>query len=511
MPILSMYDVTGIQNYIFSSNKLKENLGASYIVFKIMEKTLLESVNEALCLQKLLRKDTPFETDFSINPVQIIYIGGGNAMLAFDNEENARKVANCFSKKVIEKTAGMLNVAITSKNVAMKDFTEDKKLLMIAHNENKKRIIKTTPLLNTSVTKEAATDGLPAYSKNEDNVDISKSAKLKRDEFKNFKFNELIPDKYSSYIFEQELDKLLPEEENRIAVVHIDGNNMGIVLNNLAEKYPKYEDAVNQTRDFSTKIDELYKNTMKATISILQDKINSTKNDGSSKKLLLRPVVVNGDDITFIVSAPYALSLTEFFLNEIEKAGKAAFPEANLTACGGICIVNKHFPFHRAYQMAEELCKIAKDRGKSQDGINVKSWIDFHVVMSGITDTVSSIRQRYYNIPGLEKHSESGVYHLAWRPWCVSENSGKYDFKHFKDIYKQLQKLPKNKLIDLRNTLASSKEDTIALLNQLTYRGYKLSLPEYFNSNSDFFVENCTPFFDVLEMLDFYKTVADKE
>jgi hypothetical protein len=103
------------------------------------------------------------------------------------------------------------------------------------------------------------------------------------------------------------------------------------------------------------------------------------------------------------------------------------------------------------------------------------------------------------------------VYHLAWRPWCVSDDSDKYNFKSFKDIYKQLQKLPKNKLKDLRNVIASSIEDTLALLNQLRYRGYNLNLPENVSSNSDIFVENCTPFFDVLEMLDFYKNVIDEE
>ena len=45
--ILAKFDVGGIQDYIFATNRLRENAGASYQVTRIMEEFLLESFREA--------------------------------------------------------------------------------------------------------------------------------------------------------------------------------------------------------------------------------------------------------------------------------------------------------------------------------------------------------------------------------------------------------------------------------------------------------------------------------
>ena len=44
--IAALYDVRGIQEFIFSSTKLKENIGASIIVKEILDRFLKESIKE---------------------------------------------------------------------------------------------------------------------------------------------------------------------------------------------------------------------------------------------------------------------------------------------------------------------------------------------------------------------------------------------------------------------------------------------------------------------------------
>jgi hypothetical protein len=46
MGILAVYDTVGIQSYIFSSNKLAENVGASKLVADIFGKTLCEVIED---------------------------------------------------------------------------------------------------------------------------------------------------------------------------------------------------------------------------------------------------------------------------------------------------------------------------------------------------------------------------------------------------------------------------------------------------------------------------------
>ena len=44
MGCLTVFDVSGIQNYLFKSSKLKENIGASQLVTGLLEKMLPASI-----------------------------------------------------------------------------------------------------------------------------------------------------------------------------------------------------------------------------------------------------------------------------------------------------------------------------------------------------------------------------------------------------------------------------------------------------------------------------------
>ena len=47
-PVLAIYDIRGIQNYIFRTNRVKEIIGASNIVQDLFETILKESVDSVL-------------------------------------------------------------------------------------------------------------------------------------------------------------------------------------------------------------------------------------------------------------------------------------------------------------------------------------------------------------------------------------------------------------------------------------------------------------------------------
>lgn len=42
--IIALYDITGIQDYVYNSNKLKENIGASNLIEKCFDNFFIDSI-----------------------------------------------------------------------------------------------------------------------------------------------------------------------------------------------------------------------------------------------------------------------------------------------------------------------------------------------------------------------------------------------------------------------------------------------------------------------------------
>jgi hypothetical protein len=109
-----------------------------------------------------------------------------------------------------------------------------------------------------------------------------------------------------------------------------------------------------------------------------------------------RPIVFGGDDLTFVTDGRLGLSLAAVCLEVFEKAVAAQGNEflAGLQACAGISVVKAHYPFSRAYELAEDLCRNAKRAWKREH-----SAMDWHFAATGLFGTVEDIRRRQYTIP----------------------------------------------------------------------------------------------------------------
>lgn len=111
--ILAKFDVGGIQDYIFATNRLRENAGASYQVTRIMEEFLLESFREAadeknveVLLDWKLADRLRLPQDERMM-AEVIYIGGGNAVALFRNLEFFCRVGEKLGIKAAVKCQGV--------------------------------------------------------------------------------------------------------------------------------------------------------------------------------------------------------------------------------------------------------------------------------------------------------------------------------------------------------------------------------------------------------------------
>lgn len=542
MAILALYDITGIQDYIFSSSKMKENLGASIIVQKIFDDYLIDAIQEYdnINTRPLWKEYNNFliKTDSKIK-AEVIYIGGGNALVVYKDKESFKSVNKILSNKVLEKAAGILSIAVSCIDTNFNNFYQDMAENLIPEIKKKKyEFNQTYPLLGISITREGITDGLPAQEKINDEY-VSLSAHLKRVEADSPYFDFLLKE-HTKYKFPKDFDALGQSKgENHIAVVHIDGNNMGKTIEKLLKNEENYEKAVYKIRTFSKNIKITYENVMKKLVQYITTALKDEKlykklevNTSENKIFLpIRPVVLNGDDVTFVCNGRIGVSCAEKFLKEIHNSAVEVGKEKiQLSACAGVAIVKSHFPFYRTYELSEQLCKSAKKKAKTlaliDDKENVGSWMDYHIVFSGLTLGLDEIRKNYYQVPGMKEPnklthtqpggitSESQQYNLLWRPWCIiGDTEEKYMWDKFKLMYQYFtrddKKWPRSKLKALRNEAIKSDVSIKLLLKELKSRGKELPA---FNGNKDnFFIDNQAPYFDVLELLDFYTEFPEEE
>lgn len=128
-----------------------------------------------------------------------------------------------------------------------------------------------------------------------------------------------------------------------VGVVHADGSGVGQRLMELG---------ADKLKQFSADLRE-------ATREATRKALEALPREGS--KLLARPIVSAGDDLTCIVPARHARIFAETWLMALEEETAARSGlNGKIYAGAGIAIVHSGFPFARANEIAEALCSAAK-------------------------------------------------------------------------------------------------------------------------------------------------------
>lgn len=520
---ITVFGTASIQRYVFQSNRLKENIGASHLAKHWLDEGLLEAIKQSYTVDatawdnykenpSISLPKKPVDTSKDVN---IIYIGGGNAALLCKSQDTAKDVVKIWSRKLLENAPG-LRVAVGYADVkdslakayhsALKDLSQCEEALPFGDT-----------LYGLPVVRSCATTGLPAsvLSKEDNNEEwISQSAACKRkqvgSERKPGVAQRGIGQEFKSVLNEEqhfaiELDKLGGRKgESHIAVVHADGNGMGGHLIDVVNRGGSDADFLHHIRAFSVSVAHLSKNALQETLQYLQDSLPSLKDDLSledEKIFPLRPIVYGGDDLTFVCDGRLGLDLAAFYLKAFSKGTiKVCGGDKPVDACAGVAIVPTKFPFARAYHFAEELCGLTKSylREKKLTG----SWLDFQIIQEGVTRSISALRAVQYQ--SLERQS------LHQRPYKVSEQ-----WDVFVSILKEFksQKWPRSRAKGLLQALTQGPTVTQHFVKGAQWRDINLPDVAGLDANEKQIgwkggsPESTTSYFDPLEALDFYLEV----
>ena len=186
-----------------------------------------------------------------------------------------------------------------------------------------------------------------------------------------------------------------------VGVIHIDGNGVGAIMRDLGDAHRHAKEAGVCTT--ATEVNTTPGDDLQSFIMTVNKRLDDVVKDAIAlswydvQKLTpdtvvpIVPVLVGGDDVTVYTDGRYAIPFAEAYIRHYEEltekdellkqlavvaGAKKAGP---LTASAGAAIVGRNFPFHIAYDLAEELVSRGKELSK-YPGTVPCSTINFHVL-----------------------------------------------------------------------------------------------------------------------------------
>jgi hypothetical protein len=529
-----MLDIADIQGYIFGSNNLQQNLGASELVTQATRRWIFEVLRDDLKLPHngvktndwldyaiLDKKDVAHEL-----AVEVIYAGGGNAALLFAKDDDCRKFVRQWTRRVFEEARGLQPVVKSTPIDWTKDVLKDK-LENLRHDlyDGKVNTTPAAPLLGLGVTAACVFTGLPA-TKVEDDQLISTEAKhkikvrkeaderLRKVLLEDEQIKKLLGEKKINLEFVYNFDEFGTRDEfSYMAVIHADGNRMGERIKTRLNQFdtPRQNDAcVIAWRNFSKQLQDAAKQALQKTVAQLLI-IGECDAD---ECLPFRPIVFGGDDVTFVSDGRLGLSLASAYLQEFTKQKLADGEPASARA--GVAIMKSHFPFSRSYELADRLCDSAKERREKlrhDHGVVDAVTMDWHFSTTGIVSDLEEIRQREYTVtagelfmrPIVLPRSEDNEILRAreWRTWSTFNELVRY----FKEDAEWKNR--RNKAKALREALRAGPEAVeLFLVNYIRSKDAKTKgllpiEPIPYAADKGWEGPQCV-YFDAIEAMDFF-------
>lgn len=542
---LMLIEATGIQDYIFGSNQLAQNIGASELVTQATTDWVYQELPQPHNVeQDPTHPDGWCITDRALVAnslaAEVVYAGGGNAMLLFGDDDRADAFARRLTRRILVGSPGPQVV------LKRQSFDPEEQALAKLHQGLRKDLARrklnrsrSAPLMGLGVTAACIYTGGPAVPVDDKRLFETRAlgedqlvsaevlAKLKARESATDRLNHHLKDVLrAGYEFVYDFDKLGTKgESSYLAVVHADGNHMGDRIKAIGAKFPHPEDNANYVlalRRFSESVQEAASAALNRTAGMLlapdnierddkgQDLLSGVVPIWDNQYLPFRPIVFGGDDVTFVAEGRLGLEIAARYLSEYASHHLADGELINgklaeglpAYARAGVAVVKTHYPFSRAYELADDLCQSAKGyikewTNRGEPGVTAMDW---HFAVAGLVLPLKEVREREYT-------AREGT--LLMRPLRLNDpNQDWRSWQAFYNLTHEFQRQNgewagrRNKVKALRDALREGKDAT-----QIFLRNIEATLPPIPRQpemDSSGWQGGVCGYFDVIEALDFY-------
>ncbi|MEV5575463.1 hypothetical protein AB0L06_35955 [Spirillospora sp. NPDC052269] len=404
----------GNQNYIFGSNKRRENVGASHLITCVEDEWLDRALAEAGVADVDGRQQRVEE-----HGIEVVTANAGGVTMLVRDSEVGKRVVGTITEAALREAPGLDVCGAVGEafewGIAQElaqGIADARELLVVA------RASRRGPRLRfpgVPIAARCGSSGLPAqrvvafhqerrpqaggFRKDRPPEARSAPSLAKLDAFdpalrrlavkmglcgENDESQKAAALRKLSAIVDH-----LNDKAEWVAVVHADGNGMGRVFQRFAsildpEGNKPAGEYTEGLRNLSEGVDECAREAFRSAFANL-------RRDGRTMDLAeppVLPLILGGDDLTVVCDGELALPFARDYLEEFTRLAnehaavggvlRQVEDLRGLGACAGVAIVKRPYPFHSAVHLAEQLASEAKVVKKElgQD----KSALSFHVL-----------------------------------------------------------------------------------------------------------------------------------
>ena len=543
-PAVAVLETASNQAFIFGTNRLREAVGASEMIYAAGVDLVLEALGFAeKGIAKVRKPDGLGKIiQTTCNGVQPLLIASGKAIL-LGPKERLEEIITHVTGKAADTMPGL---GMAGGIAELHGDASNAKVLHEAIRKAHERLADLRGRLPSPQLRfqrlpfvaECASSGLPAHGKDrkapEEDV-VSEPVCAKR------RFHEAGKRRLHAWLGEgalaeniDNIDQLMREAEGRwIAVIHADGNGLGEIFLDFLKKgkAENARDYIAKYQQFSLALDVCTINAARMALKeVFAEYAHGEEGQHGKAKLPFIPLIIGGDDLTVICdgahAVPFAAKFLQYFEEETQRhTGITTISPNGLTAAAGIAIVKPHFPFFRAYELAESLLKSAKQvkrkAGKKGKGASA---LHYHVHFDSSGADWGRIRQQ------LDVGDEAI---LSMQPW-VATAGGDTDWaakRRIDQLWRAMHalrqrddegrlKLPRSQQHALREALFRGREIAEGHLKRIRQRyedkTWQKLLPQthgsslFFEENDDGKSIRRTPLLDVLDLADVCADLNDE-
>jgi hypothetical protein len=428
---LVLLETSGNQDYIFATNRLRENVGAS-------EQTYRAGVDFVLKAVRQLGGPALFSTNRSTlrdrlcsgpqaGGIEVVIATSGKALLLVDDAAKARDLVGLVTGRALERAPGLDLCGAVSDPF---DWERDSMDELVRNLHERFESVRgdrpppTARFQTLPVVQPCASSGLPAFGieatpNGPQALSRPVLAKRKATEVWRRRLKQVLPERWGTPPNADRLEQDFGQMP-WLAVVHADGNGFGEVFLNFSkyatpspDTYPdvaaRNRAYVDKLRRASVALEEATEAAFKEALHAFDDLAQGNREGKIALPVV--PLVLGGDDLTVVCEGTHALELARRFLVALEEQtakgerggilpelAQVAHGSDRFAACAGVAIVKHHFPFHHAYELAEELlqsAKTVKKEARSGRGVGKSlSAMDFHVLYDASFTSLSPLRGR---------------------------------------------------------------------------------------------------------------------